>query len=43
MGFDKAPVTVRLIRVKLDSGETEILITSLTDQKAYPKELFKEL
>ena len=43
MGFDTAPVTVRLIRVKLDSGETEILVTSLTDQKAYPKELFKEL
>lgn len=43
MGFDTASVTVRLIRVTLDSGETEILVTSLTDQKAYPKELFKEL
>ncbi len=43
MGFDTAPVTVRLIRVKLDSGETEILVTSLTDQNAYPKELFKKL
>ena len=43
MGFDTASVTVRLIRVTLDSGETEILVTSLTDQKTYPKELFKEL
>lgn len=34
---------VRLIRVKLDNGEYEVLATSLTDQQAYPAELFKEL
>jgi DDE family transposase len=42
-GFDITPVTARLIRVELDSGETEILVTSLTDQKIYPKALFKDL
>ncbi len=43
MDFDTASVTVRLIRVTLDSGETEILVTSLIDQKVYPKDLFKVL
>lgn len=36
-------VNVRLVRVVLDNGETEVLITSLTDQNAYPDTLFKEL
>lgn len=30
MGFDTTAITARLIRVELDTGETEILITSLT-------------
>ena len=43
MGLDKKPVSVRLIRVELESGETEILATSLTDTKAFPLALFKDL
>jgi hypothetical protein len=34
---------VRLVRVKLSSGETEILMTSLTDVIEYPNSLFKDL
>ena len=40
LGLDKKPMKVRLIRVELDSGETEILVTSLTDMKKYPHEAF---
>ena len=36
-------LTCRLIRVALDTGETEILCTSLTDAQNYPKEEFKAL
>lgn len=43
MGLDKKPITVRLIRVELDTGETEILVTSLTDMNKFPHELFSEL
>jgi hypothetical protein len=34
---------VRLIRVELSSGETEILITSLLDSEKYPNTVFKNL
>ena len=43
MGLDVMPLNLRLIRVVLDSGEIEVLITSLTDEKKYPQEIFKEL
>jgi hypothetical protein len=43
LGLDTTPLRCRLIRVELDSGETEILITSLLDTAQYPYELFKEL
>jgi len=43
MGFDTTAITARLIRVELDSGETEVLITSLLDLEAFPKELFSDL
>ena len=43
MDFDTKPLEVRLIRVELESGETEILITSLTNMDAFPKELFADL
>jgi hypothetical protein len=43
MGLDKNPIKVRLLRVELDSGETEILVTSLTDMKKYSHNLFSEL
>jgi hypothetical protein len=36
-------VRLRLIRVELPSGETEILATSLLDQQAFPVELFADL
>jgi hypothetical protein len=37
------PITVRLLRVELDSGQIEVLITSLLDQTQYPYAVFKEL
>jgi hypothetical protein len=38
-----SPIQVRAIRVELESGETEILITSLMNKDLYPHEIFKEL
>src|SRR5690606_3204913 len=35
--------SLRLIRVALDTGETEVLLTNLTDQEKYPLEEFKDL
>jgi hypothetical protein len=43
MGLDKKPIKVRMLRVELDSGETEILVTSLTDMKKHSYELFSDL
>jgi hypothetical protein len=43
LGLDPNPIKVRLIRVELESGETEILATSLTDIRMYPIELFSDL
>jgi len=37
------PIKVRLIRIDLPSGDTELLITSLLDNKKYPHKIFKEL
>jgi hypothetical protein len=37
------PITVRLLRIELDSGEIEVLITSLLDQTRYPYAVFKDL
>ncbi|XHR95201.1 IS4 family transposase [Mucilaginibacter sp. UC70_90] len=36
-------VTVRLIKVKLKGGQTEILITNLFDSETYPVKIFKAL
>lgn len=36
-------IKVRLIKVELESGETEILMTSLLDKKKYPFHDFKDL
>ncbi len=36
-------LTVRFVRVTLDTGETEVLATSLLDAKAYPPGMLKEL
>jgi hypothetical protein len=43
MGLDKNPIKVRLTRVELSTGETEILITSLTDMDKYPINIFADL
>ncbi len=37
------PMTLRLIRIELSNGETEILITSLTDCEKFSYQLFQEL
>jgi len=37
------PIKVRLIRVKLDKGQIEILMTSLLDSRLYPTNQFKKL
>ncbi len=37
------PLRLRLIRVELQSGQIEVLITSLTDEKEFPLEIFKDL
>lgn len=38
-----AEQTVRFVRVLLDTGEYEVLVTSLLDEVKYPPALFKEL
>lgn len=43
LNLPTSPLQVRAIRVELDSGETEILLTSLMDKELYPCEIFKEL
>ncbi len=37
------PMQLRLVRVELESGESEVLITSLTDMKQYPYHVFASL
>ena len=41
--LEPVPIQLRLIRVELDTGETEVLITSLLDENLYPYEIFFEL
>ncbi len=43
MGADTEPMKLRLVRVEPDSGETEILITSLIEKEEHPNEIFDEL
>jgi hypothetical protein len=43
LGLDLKPIKLRLIRVMLDTGESEILITSLMDKTLYPTEIFAAL
>ena len=42
MGLDLIPLRLRLIRIE-NAGKTQVLITSLTDSKLYPYEVFAEL
>jgi len=41
--IDSRPMTVRLVRVDLKGGETEVLITSLVDKQAFPSRWFAKL
>lgn len=43
LGLHFTPFSIRLVKVSLDSGETEVLATSLLDDKKYPAPVFKEL
>jgi hypothetical protein len=43
LGLEPIPLQLRLIRIELHTGETEILITSLLDEKFYQYEIFSEL
>lgn len=41
--LDMLPMQLRLVRIELDTGETEVLVTSLLDSEKYPHALFAEL
>lgn len=41
--LDIIPLKLRIIRVELDSGESEFLITTLTDSDLYPEDIFADL
>jgi len=43
MGLDLKPLKLRLLRVELETGGAEILITSLLDNNLYSHDLFAEL
>ena len=43
LGIKFEPFKIRLVKVILDSGEVEILITSLLDEEKYPYTEFKEI
>ena len=43
LGIEPEPVTLRLVCVRLKSGEVEVLATSLRDTQRYPAHLFKDL
>lgn len=43
LGLDTRPLTLRLIRIELDSGETEVLITTLLDSETHAYDIFAEL
>ena len=41
LGISSSPITLRLIRVTLENGGPEILMTSLLNETLYPQEIFK--
>jgi len=43
LGLDISPLKLRMIRVDLENGTTEILITNLLDEKKYPFDIFGDL
>ena len=42
-GLPTQPLKLRLVRVELEDGEVEVLITNLTDERAFPACELKEL
>lgn len=40
---NKTHLKVRLLRIELDNGEIEVLVTNLLDQQQYPYKVFKKL
>jgi len=42
-GLDTSPIKLRLIKIKLKTGEYEVLITSLMDEQIYPHNCFMKL
>jgi len=42
LGLDEQ-ITVRFVRIKLSTGETEVLVTSLLDSEKYTTQMLKEL
>ncbi len=42
-GLSTDPLPVRLLRIELESGESEVLVTSLLDTLLYPHSLFADL
>lgn len=43
MALSTSPITVRMIRVELNTGEVEVLVTSVLDDEVIPCRVFKEL
>ena len=43
LGLSTKPIKIRLVRIELDSGELEILATTLIDCEIYPYEIFMDL
>lgn len=43
LGLSTAPIALRFICIELDTGEKEVLITSLMDDHLYPYEVFSNL
>jgi hypothetical protein len=43
LGISKAPIRLRFICITLDTGEKEVLVTSLTDVERYPFTIFSRL
>ena len=42
-GISTEPLTLRLVKVELESGQTEILVTTLNDMRKYKHQIFKDL
>lgn len=43
LGLTFKPIKIRLVKVKLDNENIEVLLTSLLDEEEYQKEIFKDL